>query len=171
MIKGKLTIDINKPVHTCFVCNAGALYNVKNIKSYNEAGCGGGTKITPLPDNMLNLCFMLLNKYNLSARPSDRTQINGYRFHQAVRNELNKSTFNVELKSYNDGVSTEFSYHCDIFSRMLRKLVKVDKKAYYRQVASYNKKIDQRNAKPRTYPTCWYVCSEECLNMLILQKS
>jgi len=178
MIKGKLTIG--NPERTCYVCGSGALFNVKNIKSYNEAGWGGGSKITPIPDKFLDFCFMLMQKYDLKSHPSQRVRVNGYQFHQAVRNEINKTEFKEEFKLYNgtvgkggvgESLGATFSVHCEIFSNMLRKLVKVDKKAYYRQVASYNKRMDKRNSKPRTYPTCWYVCSEECLNMLILQKS
>ncbi len=173
MIKGKLTIG--NPAHTCYVCGEGALFNVKNIKSYNEAGWGGGKVVPALPEELVD--YILTNcptilKYR--AVPfGERKNIPKYRIISCISNELIDLIQKKQVpKSSAEALAEMRSYEqFEVFAIMLKTLVFINKKAYYRKVKSFNKKMEKRNSKPRTYPTCWYVCSEECLNMLILQKS
>ena len=173
MIKGKLTIG--EPERNCNVCGSGALFNVKNIKSYNEAGWGGGKVVPALPEELVD--YILTNcptilKYR--AIPfGERKKLNKYRITGDISNEVIDLARKKEFpKSFEEALAEMRSYEqFEVFAIMLKTLVFINKKAYYRKVKSFNKKMEKRNSKPRTYPTCWYVCSEECLNMLILQES
>ncbi len=175
MIKGKLSIG--SYAHNCYVCSGAGIYNVKNIKSYNEAGWGLRHAIEPMPDCLLDFILTkcpTVTKYLTLTFAERKTKSKSYRLCSDISNDLVTLNYDKKMPAEVASIYSSLDGKYEqifIIASMLRKLVFINKKAYLRNVANFNKKTVKLNAKPRTYPTCWYVCSEECLNMLILQKS
>lgn len=161
-MKGKLTID--KPHKICDICSNPAIYNVKRIMSYEDCG-RKAEEITVLNKTQLN--YFMEKTASLRSLPrKERGRINISLIHKLVWTYGN----NEDERRIVGSISNMYE-NILIFADMLRSLKTVDEAAYYRRVKIRNKLIAARHKKPRVYPTCYYVCSETCLNMLILQRT
>lgn len=161
-MKGKLTID--KPRKICDICSNPAIYNVKRVMSYEDLG-RKAEEITVLDKTQLK--YFMDNTASLRNLPrEERSKITINR----VRNLAWTYGNNEGERRIVDTISNMYE-NILIFTDMLRSLKTVDEAAYYRRVKIRNKLIAARYKKPRVYPTCYYVCSETCLNMLILQRT
>ena len=165
--KNGYKLSIVGPDKICDICKSGALYNVKNNSSHKDQGYAAN-HLDDLTDEQMDLFFTRLKPYFEDGKV--RKPVRAYQLQRELCNDFHGATKDIKGDAILAKMNSLHEY-CQVFGGMIRTLEKIDHAAFKRRIDMRNRLYVKRNAMVRVYPTCWWVCSETCLNLLILKQA